>query len=108
MIFPAEIPSVVSTVRKIIRGLCHHHELLTAVADEQLWVDVSKFQIPEELLAEMSVHTVNPAVAEYRYSMLQEEGMHSFWLVTLFGRTTFIGIVYSSVAAMRAAAQQAA
>jgi hypothetical protein len=35
-------------------------------------------------------------VAEYRYSVIEEAGIQSAWLMTFFERITFIGIVASS------------
>ena len=52
-VYPADDPRFMRVLRKIIRGLSHHHKVLTAVSEEQLWADVQRFAIPPELLAEM-------------------------------------------------------
>ncbi len=103
MIFPAEIPGVMRMVRKIARGLCHHHKLLTPVLDEQVWADVSRFRIPDEYLDEMYLGYVHPQVARYRYAVIGEFDIHSVWLIEFFGRTEFMCIVYDSVAARQTA-----
>ncbi len=106
MIFPAEVPGVLPIVRKITRGLCHYHGLLSPVADEQVWSDVKRFEIPPEFLQAMRTADANPQVARYRYCRVGEFGMHSAWLIEFFGRTEFLSIVYDTTAA-RQEAQQA-
>src|SRR5262245_42452295 len=39
-VYPGEDPRVTRIVRKVIRGLCHHHRLVSAVSDGQVWVDI--------------------------------------------------------------------
>src|SRR4051812_33325135 len=37
MVYPGRDRRVVRIVRKVVRGLCHHHGLLPPVLDEQVW-----------------------------------------------------------------------
>lgn len=39
---PANDPRFMRVQRKVIRGLSHHHKVLTAVSDEQMWADVQR------------------------------------------------------------------
>ena len=103
LIFPAQIPAVLRIVRKIVRGLCHHHRLLTAVRDEQVLADILRFQIPDEFSHDMHLHCVHPQVARYQYTLIGEFGIHSAWLIEFFNRTPFVCIVYDTIGTRRAA-----
>jgi hypothetical protein len=80
-------------IRKIIRGLCHYHNVLSPVMDTQVWADVLKYVIQQEFLDEMPIHHREQNIVEYRYQVLNEKGIHSAWLLTFFERRTFIGTV---------------
>jgi len=87
-------------VRKVIRGLCHHHYHLSPVLDEQVWADIQKFSIPEKFLAEMITADVDPDILTYQHMMLDDDpDIHSCWLLRFFGRTPFFGVVYRSIEA---------
>jgi hypothetical protein len=102
MIFPGRDPRVTRIVRKIIRGLSHHLQLLTSVSNEQVWVDVQQFVLPSEFDEAFVEGHVERDVFEYRYCLTpEEEHLHSAWIVRLFSRTPFFGIVYRSVESRR-------
>jgi hypothetical protein len=96
MIFPARDERVLRIVRKTVRGLCHHHGLLSAVADGQVWADIYRFEIPPAFLAEMTVGGTDRDVLEYRFGLGDEPEIHSGWLLTYYGRTPFFCIVFGS------------
>jgi hypothetical protein len=96
MIYPGEDPRVMRVVKKIIRGLCWHHDLPSPVADSQVWADVLKYVVPQEFLDEMPIHHREKDIVEYRYLPLTYEDMHSLWLLTFFEKRTFIGVVFKS------------
>jgi len=52
-----------------------------------------KYRVPEEFLSQMTYEHREQDIAEYRYQVLCETGIHSAWLITFFQRVTFIGIV---------------
>ena len=97
MIYPAQDERVLRVVRKTVRGLCHHHGLLSPVLDGQVLVDIHKFVIPPEFLAEMTVGYTEPDVLEYRFGLIDEPEIHSGWLLTYYGRTSFLCIVFRSL-----------
>ncbi|MDE2134592.1 MAG: hypothetical protein KGM97_09385 [Alphaproteobacteria bacterium] len=98
MIYPARDARVTRIVRKIIRGLCHHHHLLSPVHDEQFWADVQKFAVPDKFLAEMISADADPDILTYQYAVLDDDThLHSCWLLKFFGRTPFFGVVYRSI-----------
>lgn len=98
MIFPGRDPRVMRVVRKVVRGLCHHHGLLSPVADDQVWADVQRFDIQPDFLEDMSLHHADPDVVEYRMATLPDDpDIHSVWLFTFFTRTRFLSMVYRSV-----------
>lgn len=66
---------------------------MTAVSEKRVWADVLKYQIPEEYLSKMAYEHREQDIADYRYQVLCESGIHSAWLITFFQRVTFLGLV---------------
>jgi hypothetical protein len=97
MIYPAKDERVLRIVRKIVRGLCHHHELLSPVNDGQVLADIQRFEVPPQFLAEMTHAHAEEDVLQYRFSVVDEPDIHSGWLLTFFGRTPFFCIVFRSL-----------
>lgn len=93
VIYPARDPAVLRVLRKIVRGLCYEHFDLTPVADEQIWVDVLKFQVPDSLRAEATYSHRDPSVVHYLRYAFPESHLHSGWLITFYERCEFIAIV---------------
>jgi hypothetical protein len=93
MVYPGKDDRVLRIVKKIIRGLCHHHGVMSPVLEKRVWADILKYQIPEEFLSEMAYEHREQDVAEYRYQVLREYGIDSAWIITFFQRVTFVGIV---------------
>ena len=91
--YPGQDDRVLRIAKKIIRGLCHFHGVMSAVSEKRVWADVLKYQIPEEFLSQMTYEHREQDIAEYRYQVLCESGIHSAWLITFFQRVTFVGIV---------------
>lgn len=96
MVFPGRDERVTRVVRKVIRGLCHHHRVLTAVSDGQVWVNVQQFEVPPAFLDEMTPRHVEEDVFKYRFVVAEEEGIHSCWLLNFYERRPFFGIVFHS------------
>jgi hypothetical protein len=94
MVYPGRDERVLRIVRKVVRGLCHYHKLLSPVFDEQVWADVQKFEIPPEFLKEMTSAHVEEDVLQYRFSVIEHPDIHSCWLLRFFVRTPFFCIVY--------------
>jgi hypothetical protein len=99
MVYPGRDRRVVRIVRKAVRGLCHHHGLLSPFLDEQVWADVQLFLIPPEFLAEMSSAHVEEDVLQYRFGVIEDLELHSGWLLQFFSRTPFFCIVFRTIEA---------
>lgn len=104
MVYPGQDERVVRVIKKIIRGLCHYHKLLSPIPESQVWADISKFKIPIEYLEMMQEYSYEPEIVSYKYFLFDEvnedredglELLHSFWLITFFQRTTFIASVFN-------------
>jgi hypothetical protein len=92
-IYPGRDERVMRIVRKVIRGLCHYHGVMSPVSDERVWADVLKYVVPQEFLDQMEHHHREQDIARYRYQVLSEPPIHSVWLITFYERRTFIGMV---------------
>lgn len=98
-IFPADDPRILKTVRKIVRGLSHHHGIQTAVHDEQVLADVQRGAVPDELFEAMTAHDVDARVFDYRLIVSDQfPYASSLWLLRFYQRTTFIATVFKSLA----------
>lgn len=95
-IYPGEDDRVIRVVKKVVKGLCCYHKVLTPVSDHRIWVDVLKYAIYPEFLDQMRHHHREQDIAEYRYQVLNEYEIHSIWLITFFEKMTFIGLVSMS------------
>jgi hypothetical protein len=94
MIFPAKDDRVLRVVRKIVRGLCYYHKVVSSpLSDQRVWSDVLKYTIPQEFLEQMRNAHREQDIVEYKWQVLNEEGINSVWLITFFERVTFIGLV---------------
>lgn len=99
MIFPARDERVLRIVRKTVRGLCHHHGVLSPVRDAQVHADIDQFVVPPEFLADLTRGDSEGDVLEYRFGLIDEPEIHSGWLLTYYGRTSFLCIVFRSLEA---------
>ena len=93
MVYPGKDERVIRVVRKIVRGLCYHHNFISPVLECQVWADVMKFNVPQQFLDEMKQSHIERDIIEYKYQVLNESGIHSGWLLTFFNRCTFIALV---------------
>ena len=94
-IYPGQNEGVIRIVKKVIRGLSHHHEIMTAVPESLVWVDILKFPIPEKFLDEMIWNHKEEDIVKYGYQILNdyENNIRSAWTITFLGRVRFIGAV---------------
>lgn len=100
MVYPGRDPRVMRVVRKIVRGLCHHHGLLSPVADTQVWADIQRFEVPATFLAGMTYGHVEEDIVQYRFGLTADHAdIHSGWILRFFTRTPFFCIVYRSTEA---------
>jgi hypothetical protein len=96
MVFPANDDRVMHVVRKVIRGLCHYHKVVSPLSDQRIWADVLRYAVPQEFLDQMGYTHREHDIVEYRWQVLNDEGINSVWLITFFERLTFIGLVSMS------------
>ena len=96
MIYPGRDQRVMRVIRKIVRGLCFHHQMRVPIPDEYIWADVQRFEVPPAFLAEMTVEHREADIVQYRYAHLEDDEIDSSWFVTFFERTSFMAIVFKS------------
>ena len=99
MVYPAQDERVMRIVRKVVRGLCHHHELLSPVLDGQVFADVQRWPVPSEFLTEATYAHADEDVFQYHFSVIDDPNIHSGWLLRFFTRTPFLCVVYRSAEA---------
>jgi hypothetical protein len=92
-VYPGEDARVIRVVKKVIKGLCFHHKVLSPVSDKRIWADILKYAVVPEFVYQMSHHHREQDIVEYRYQVLNEYGIHSAWLMTFFEKVSFIGLV---------------
>ena len=71
-VYPGEDERVLHVIRKIIKGLCYYHNVISPIPDDQIWADVLKYAIPQEFLDQMKYHHRDHDIAEYRYQVLND------------------------------------
>jgi hypothetical protein len=93
-IYPGKDPRILRVIRKIVRGLAHHHGVGTAIPDEQVWADVLTFSIPENLMAGLTLRHAETDIVEYYFDPSSVRPVHSTWFLRFFERTPFIALVW--------------
>ena len=97
MVYLGKDERVMRIVRKIIRGLSYNHKIIYPVSDEQVWADILKYTVSQELLDQLEHHHREQDIVEYRYQVMNEPGYSSAWYITFFKKVTFIGLVSAKI-----------
>lgn len=96
-IFPANDSRFLRIMRKIVRGLHHHHSLWSPVLDERVTADVLRFAIPQEFTEAMPLFHCEPDIFQYQFEEFDQFAdmpMSSVWLITFFENRRFIACVW--------------
>jgi len=83
-------------LRRIIRGLCHYHEFSSAIVDDRILCDVMRYFVPEAFQPEINWHEIAPEFYQYGYSILDDEHLHTFWLIQFSKHIEFFGVIAAS------------
>jgi len=94
VIYPGKDPRVLRVIRKIVRGLCHHHGVGTAIPDERVWADVLTFPIPDKLMSELTLRHAEQDIVEYYFEPSSAPPVHSTWFLRFFERRPFVALVW--------------
>lgn len=92
-IYPARDDRVLRVVRKIVRGLSHHHGIETAIAESRITADVLRYAIPEGFFEGEEFQHREADVCRYWFLDDASPEVRSTWLITFFERRTFIAWV---------------
>ncbi|MGE4159398.1 MAG: hypothetical protein AB7F75_09935 [Planctomycetota bacterium] len=95
MIYPDQDVRVLRVVHKIIRGLSHYHGIATIASDQSIWVAIQLFNFPPAL-DDLALGVTDEDVIKYRYKALNEDGIQSYWTLTFYERTSFLGVAFQS------------
>lgn len=97
VIYPGEDERVMRVIRKIVRGLCAHHGVGTAIPDGRVQANVLDPPPPPELLKGIELHHVEQDIIEYWYDDSDEHpAIQSVWYLRFFERRDFVGLVRRS------------
>lgn len=91
MIHPGLDERVLRVLRKIVRGLAHHHKLDTAISDERVWADVLKYPLPVGVFQGANFRGTSEEVFQYCFEEWPDDDeIASVWLLKFFERRIFI------------------
>jgi hypothetical protein len=95
MIYPGDDPRVIRIIRKIVRGLSHHHRVEDGIEDARIRADVLRFSIPDDLWSSGTFHKTGSDIFRYWYKTFDKDDkeLSSLWILTFFDRREFIAIV---------------
>lgn len=96
VIYPGRDPRCNLILRKIVRGLVHEHKLGTAIADDKVICDVMRFSVPDAFKHEFTWHEISSDFFRYGYATIQDQGIHSFWLLKFSRHIVFFCCVSES------------
>lgn len=92
-IYPAKDPQFNLVLRRIVRGLCHEHQLETAVEDARVYCDVMRWEIPSEFEAMLTWNSISENLFRYAYAVINDDQINSFWLLHFSKHIVFFGVV---------------
>ena len=92
-IYPGSDPRVVRVAKKIIRGLCFHHDLDWPVEESRVQIRVLGVGSPLPIVPGMEYYHRDPRVAEYWLGAPVTTMKSSIWLVRILGSFVFGSIV---------------
>lgn len=97
LIYPLRDERVMRIMKRIVRGLCHWHDLGTCITEAQVLVDVYRFTIPPVFRAEFKRESLNDNFCWYEHRDSRDcEGLHSTWVIEFYRRTRFFCLVSAS------------
>ncbi|MCJ7600806.1 MAG: hypothetical protein MUO63_04785 [Desulfobulbaceae bacterium] len=99
-IYPAKDPRCNLILRRIVRGLCHHHGFGSTISDARVLCDVMLYLVPEAFQSEFTWHEIAPEFCRYGYKMICDESLHSFWLLRFSRHIEFFGTISMSEAGL--------
>jgi hypothetical protein len=93
MIYPGRDERVLRVVRKIVRGLAHHHRLGTAISDDRVWADVLKYPIPVGLLESVTLLRPEHDIFQYWFEDCIDAEIASIWYLKFFEKRVFVASI---------------
>jgi hypothetical protein len=99
-VYPLVCERVVRVLKRIVRGLCHKHEIGTCITEKQVGVWVQRWARPPDFHESYTSVSLGDGFCWYSYCDLQREddgSIHSVWEIEFYGRTRFFCIVSASV-----------
>ena len=95
MIYPGEDERVIRIIKKIVRGLCHYHQVEDGIDDARIRVDVLRYSVPGDLWSTGTFYKRGSDIFRYWYTRFDddERELRSLWILTFFDRREFIAVV---------------
>jgi hypothetical protein len=95
MVYPGNDPRVIRVMRKIVRGLSYYHNISRPLSENRIFVDVLKYEVPENIFNAMEFNHRDKDIVEYGFQVLNENDIQSVWIIRFFQTVPFIAIVSS-------------
>ncbi|MGD0155306.1 MAG: hypothetical protein ABSB50_04365 [Terracidiphilus sp.] len=96
MIYPGRDERVIRIIKKIVRGLSHHHRVEGGIDDSRIFADVLRYTFPDDLWKKGTFHRRGSDVFRYWFKKYEDENekeLSSLWALTFFDRREFIAVV---------------
>jgi hypothetical protein len=93
MIYPGRDERVLRVVRKIVRGLAHHHKLGTAISDDRVWTDILKYPVPAGLLESITLFRREHDIFQYWFEECADSEISSIWYLKFFEKRVFVASI---------------
>lgn len=96
VIYPGRDERVIRIIKKIIRGLSHHHRVEDGIDDARIFADVLRYQVPDDLWGEGTFYNHESDIFRYWFKKCDDENekeLSSVWILTFFDRRDFIAVV---------------
>jgi len=93
VIFPGDDERVLRVVRKIVRGLAHHHKLDTAIPDDRVRAHTLIYPLPAGLFQPANFMGTDEDICQYCFEQWPDDDIASVWLLKFFEKRIFIACI---------------
>lgn len=93
-IYPAKDPLCCMILRRIVRGLSHHHNLGSPIQDHLVEVGPMPYELPPAFEEEMTWHQLAPDFFKYGFCQIDDDDIRSFWVMFFSNHIRLFGVIF--------------